>query len=31
MDAQAVASLARVEIEKAQRRQLDQIRRGLYD
>jgi muramidase (phage lysozyme) len=31
LDAQGVAQLARAEIEKAQRRQLDQIRRGLYD
>jgi hypothetical protein len=31
MDPQQVASLARAEIERAQRRQLDQIRRGLYD
>lgn len=31
MDPQAVAQMARTEIERAQRRQLDQIRRGLYD
>jgi len=31
MDPEAVAQLARVEIDRAQRRQLDVIRRGLYD
>ena len=31
MDPEAVAQLARVEIDRAQRRQLDAVRRGLYD